>query len=116
MLRFMSDHPPRKAPRHDAATQEVIRIKAAKAVLAGKAPGEVAVIFGVSESAVGSWSREARRHGIGALKAGTLGRRIGQKRTLTAHQENQIRKWILEKDLQQLKLPPHRRLGDCGYR
>lgn len=101
----MSDHPPRKAPRHDATTQEVIRIKAAKAVLAGKTIGEVALVFGVSESAVGNWSRKARANGIGSLKAAPRGRRTGQKRTLTARQEKQLRKWILEKDPQQLKLP-----------
>jgi transposase len=101
----MSDYPPRKAPRHDATTQEFIRIKAAKAVLAGKMIREVAEIFGVSESAVGNWARKARQHGITSLNAAIRGRRAGQKRTLTARQESQLRKWILEKDPRNLKQP-----------
>lgn len=101
----MPDHPPRKSPRHDAATQEVIRTKAANAVLAGRTIREVAEIFGVSESAVGNWARKARQHGIASLKAVTRGRRTGQKRTLTVQQESKLRRWILEKDPQHLELP-----------
>ncbi|WP_367872789.1 helix-turn-helix domain-containing protein [Luteolibacter sp. Populi] len=101
----MPDHGPRQAPRHDAATQEVIRIKAAKSVLAGKTIKEVAEIFGVSRSAVGNWSRKARQHGINSLKAVSRGRRHGQKRVLDSQQEMRIQKWIREKDPQQFGLP-----------
>jgi transposase len=101
----MSGYPSRKAPRHNAATQEFIRIKAAKAVLAGKPAREVAEIFGVSASAVGNWARKARQHGIASLNAATRGRSAGQKRTLTAQQESQLKKWILEKDPRNPKQP-----------
>ena len=99
-----NNHTSRSAPRHSAATQEVIRMKAAQAVLAGTTIGEVAAVFNVSESAVGNWSRKARKEGIDALMSTARGRKTGEKRTLTSRQENQLRKWILEKDPQQLKL------------
>ena len=101
----MPDHGPRQAPRHDAATQEVIRIKAAKSVLAGKTIKEVAEIFGVSRSAVGNWSRRARQHGLDSLKSATRGRRHGEKRVLEYQQEMRIKRWVLENDPQQLGLP-----------
>ena len=95
----------RRAPRHSAATQQVIRMKAAQAVLDGKTVTDVAAVFGVSLTAAGNWARKARRHGIDSLGATARGRKAGEKRTLNTRQENQLRRWILEKDPRQLKLP-----------
>ncbi len=64
----------------------------------------VAEAFDVSPSAVHKWVVLFRQGGFKALKPEKRGRKTGQHRNLTVEQENDIRKLIVEKTPDQLKL------------
>jgi transposase len=83
--------------------QEVIRIKAVEAVLAGMPQAEAARIFGVSQWSVCQWMKKARKKGASALEARKRG---GQKQPLlTPLQSTAILRLIQDKHPEQLKLP-----------
>lgn len=86
-----------------AIAQEDIRLKAVKAVLAGKKQVEVARIFGVTRQAVGIWVKAQRAHGTKSLKAKSQGRPKGG--ALLPWQAAQIAKSIMDRTPEQLKLP-----------
>lgn len=86
-----------------AIAQEDIRLKAVKAVLAGKTQVEVARMFGVTRQAVGNWVKAHRTHGTKSLKAKSQGRPKGG--SLLPWQAAQIARSIMDRTPEQLKLP-----------
>ena len=84
-------------------TQEAIRIKAVKAVKAGKTQIEVAKIFGITRQALSKWIKKYHTAGAKSLKAKKQGRPKGG--TLLPWQAAQIVRTIQDKTPEQLKFP-----------
>ena len=85
------------------SAQESLRIRAVKAVLAGRTQVEVAGIFEVPRQTVGLWIKAHRRGGLRSLKAKKRGRPKGG--TLLSWQAAQIVRAITDRTPDQLKLP-----------
>jgi transposase len=85
-------------------TQEDLRRKAVKAVLAGRTRQEVGDLFGVSGKSVGVWVNNYLENGAKSLKANKRGRPKGGGRLLP-WQAAQIAKAVEDKNPDQLKLP-----------
>jgi len=86
-------------------TQEAMRRRAVAALKGGRSMKEVACIFGVSYSAVRNWNKKHKTGGRMALVSVKRGRKTGEKRHLSAVQESQLRRWIIDSTPDQLKLP-----------
>ncbi len=84
-------------------TQEAIRIKAVKAVIAGISQVEVAKIFVITRQALGKWINKYREDGAKSLKAKKQGRPKGG--ALLPWQAAQIVRTIQDKTPEQLKFP-----------
>jgi transposase len=74
-------------------------------VLSGKSRIEVAEAIGVNRRFVGDWVRGFERSGEMALAGGRRGRRPGEQKALTRRQETMIRRLIVGRCPDQLKLP-----------
>jgi transposase len=61
-----------------AKAQETLRIRAVKAVLAGRTQLEVAKKFFISRQVVGKWLKDYRAYGFKGLKTQALGRPRGK--------------------------------------
>src|SRR3989304_1111542 len=85
------------------SAQESLRIRAVKAVLAGRTQGEVAGIFGVPRQTVWLWGKAHRHGGLRSLKAKKRGRPKGG--TLLSWQAAQIVRAITDRTPDPLKLP-----------
>jgi transposase len=97
----MPKHDTRKLPR---IAVEAIRIKTVRAVVdQGMSQKEAAGIFGVTTTSVCLWVKAYRENGEKALRNKPLGRPRGQR--LTAVQAAGIRKSIVERCLDQPRLP-----------
>jgi transposase len=66
---------------------------------------EIAEALGVKPETISRWHAIYKEHGIKGLKMGTRGRKTGDFRTLSEHQEKEIQAAIKDKDPNQLKLP-----------
>lgn len=87
-----------------AAAQEEKRKQAARLYDSGYNYPEIARMVGVHKLTVGKWIRLYKEKGMLALKSQTKGRKQGTGRSLSAEQEKQIRKLIVDKTPDQLKL------------
>lgn len=85
--------------RHERRVQ-VIRLRKA-----GKTYEEIAEQLGLSRTGVFNICSRHAAEGAAALKDKVGGRKFGEKRLLTAPQENAMRKFIQDKTPDQLKLP-----------
>ena len=86
------------------SAQDAIRRKAVKAVVDGKmTQTQAANVFGVSRTSVCLWVKAYRQGGDDALKSKAKGRPAGGK--LTQKQEESIRKSVLGRNPDQLRLP-----------
>ena len=85
--------------RHERRVQ-VIRLRKA-----GKTYEEIAQQMGLSRTGVFNICSRHAAAGPAALKDAVGGRKVGEKRLLTAPQENAMRKFIQDKSPDQLKLP-----------
>lgn len=65
---------------------------------------EIAHVLGVNIGTIDRWRSNVKKLGANALKAKKRGREIGTDRRLTAEQEKEIQKKIIEKTPDQLKL------------
>ena len=74
-------------------------------VLGGTSRIEVAEAVGVNRRFVGEWVRAYRVAGDAALAGGRRGRRSGEQRALSGRQETMIRRLIVGRCPDQLKLP-----------
>ena len=91
--------------RGSQETQEAMRGRGVAALKRGRSIKEVAGTFGVSDSAVRNWNRKHKSGGRKALLSAKRGRKTGEKRSLSARQESQLRRWIIDSTPDQLKLP-----------
>jgi len=87
------------------STQAELRRVAVSMVLGGNSRIEVAAGVGVNRRFVGEWVRAYEQVGDAALAGGRRGRRPGEQKALTGHQEAMIRRLIVGKCPDQLKLP-----------
>lgn len=88
------------------SAQSAIRKRAVRAhIVDGVRQNEVAAMFGVSTVSVCKWVRQYRDGGEAALDGGRKGRKLGSGRLLLPTQERAIRKEIIDKNPEQLKLP-----------
>ena len=95
----------RTKSRGSQETQEAMRRRAVAAVKRGRSMKEVADTFGASYSAVRHWNKKHKAGGRKALVSARRGRKTGEKRHLSARQESQLRRWIIDATPDQLKLP-----------
>lgn len=98
-------HRPEDARRLAPATQAHVRRLAVKAVRTGSRQTAVAKTYGVSLRAVNQWVAIDKVGGLRALKPKRRGRRLGQGGRLRAAQAQRIRRLIVGKMPNQLKLP-----------
>jgi len=82
-----------------------LRKQAIRLIKTGKTQQEIADNFGVHLNTVGSWWRNYQKEGKKALHVNKRGLKSGQGRLLTAEQEKEIQKMIIDKTPDQLKLP-----------
>jgi len=82
-----------------------MRKQAIRLIKTGKTQQEIADNFGVHLNTVGSWWRNYQKEGEKALHVNKRGLKSGQGRVLTAEQEKEIQKMIIDKTPDQLKLP-----------
>jgi len=92
------------ARKLDSATQTHLRKLVVGAVRSGMTQTTAATTYGVSLRAVSKWMKLSREGGVRALKPGKRGRRPGGGR-LTAKQAARIRKLVIGRMPDQLKLP-----------
>lgn len=85
------------------AAQEALRIRAVAAVKTGMKHVEVAKLFGVARQTVDAWVVQHRRGGMSALRARRRGRPLGKQ--LTAQQGQRVKKLIVGRYPEQLRLP-----------
>lgn len=87
----------------DGKTQENNRIRAVLAVLKGHTQVAVAEIIGVKRQTVGKWMDEYRKNGLKGLQAKQKGPK--KKRKLSSEQIRYLKRKIIGKQPDQLKLP-----------
>jgi transposase len=97
-----SDRDFRKLP---PATQAELRRVAVNMVLSGKSRIEVAHAIGVNRRFVGEWVQAFEASGEAALAGGKRGRRPGEQKALSPRQEATIRRLVVGRCPDQLKLP-----------
>ncbi len=85
--------------------QHQLRKQAIRLRKSGKKYKEIADIVGVYPTTVGKWWRAYQKDGANSIRIKKRGRRTGACRTLTAEQEKQVQKVIVDKEPDQLKLP-----------
>ena len=71
----------------------------------GMTRGDIAPLVGAHRNTVGQWIRDWKQGGMKALKPDQPGRPVGSGRRLTAEQEEQIRRCLIDRCPDQLKLP-----------
>lgn len=84
-------------------TQYEIRKSIIRLLKSGKSGREVAKLLSVSEGHVSNTKKAYDERGIEGLKIGQRGRKIGEKRSLTPEQEEEIKSIIINKIPEQLK-------------
>lgn len=85
--------------------QETLRKRAVQAVFGGMKQYVVANAFGVSAYIISQWVKRYRTDGIQALNAHKKGPQQGTNTLLTSKQAGMIRRMIIDKCPEQLKLP-----------
>ena len=74
---------------------------AVKRVLKGESASAVIASYGLCRTTIYRWLRLAKRDGVAALDS-TIG--TGRTRTLTPEQEQEVKRWIVDKDPRQYNL------------
>jgi transposase len=105
VLYFVLMQRKRRKTRGTQEAQEAIRRRAVAAIRRGGSMKAVAETFGASYSAVRRWNQEHKVGGSKALASVQRGRKVGEGRWLSARQESQLRRWIIDATPDQLKLP-----------
>lgn len=95
----------RNKTRGTQAAQELIRRRLVAAVGKGRSIADAARAFGVGYTAAHGWCKAHRNGGAKALSSRKRGRKLGEKRRLTAKQEARLRQWVIDTTPEQLKLP-----------
>lgn len=84
--------------------QEALRKQIVRLRKAGRPNKDIAEIVGVSESHCSRVWKRYQQDGLSAIAKGQRGRRHGDQRTLTADQEADIKRLLIDKSPSQLKL------------
>ncbi|MDH3660792.1 MAG: IS630 family transposase [Alphaproteobacteria bacterium] len=66
---------------------------------------EIALVVGVHPSTISGWWQAYQKQGIAGIEIKKRGRRVGQGRRLDAKQEDQLRRLLIDKTPDQMKLP-----------
>lgn len=98
-------HVMRFKARGTQEAQELIRRRCVAAIRKGMSITKAAEAFGVSYTAAHRWQNLHKQAGSKSLVARKRGRRHGEQRKLRATQEAQLRRWIIDRTPEQLKLP-----------
>jgi transposase len=92
------------ARKHTQEVQEQLRRQIVKLRKQGRSNQDIAEIVGVSEPHASRVWHRWLTEGEAAIRKGQRGRRHGEKRSLTAQQESQIQRLLVDKTPDQLKL------------
>lgn len=95
----------RDARKLGSEAQLELRRRAVALRKKGRKHGEIAELLEVSESAVRKWWSLYRRGGMRALSLGRRGRPKGSCRSLACEQERRVKRMIIDKTPEQLKMP-----------
>lgn len=93
------------ARKHSPETQYEIRKQVIRLRKRGMANKVLAEAVGISEGRASKIWRSYIKEGSKAIGLGKRGRRTGEKRTLTTEQETQMKRALIDKTPDQLKLP-----------
>jgi len=93
------------ARRHSPQTQYEIRKQVIRLRKQGVKNAVVATGLGISAGCASTIWQSYRKEGSEAIKPGRRGRRTGEQRTLSPDQESELRKALIDKTPDQLKLP-----------
>jgi transposase len=93
------------ARKHSSETQYEIRKQVVRLRKQGFLNKDVAEGVGVSVGRASKIWQSYAKEGSKAIKLGRRGRRTGEKRTLTTEQEGQVKRALIDKTPDQLKLP-----------
>jgi transposase len=93
------------ARKHNQQTQYELRKQIIRSRKKGMSNKAAADLVGISEAHASTIWQKYLKGGIEAIKPGVRGRRHGEQRTLTAEQEASLRKLLVDKTPDQLKLP-----------
>lgn len=85
--------------------KEAIRKRAIRLLVGGKSQKEVSLLLCVNKNSVNTWHKNYKKFGYKGLKEKAQGHKKGIGRLLTAEQEQQVQKTIIDKMPDQLKLP-----------
>jgi transposase len=97
--------PPRTMKTLDAATQAELRQRVMTAVADGMGQSEAARTFGVGARSVRRWVAQIKVDGPEAIAPKRRGRRTGEAGALTARQAERIKRLVIGRLPDQLKLP-----------
>lgn len=95
----------RDARKLKSAAQEELRQRAIKLSEAGYAQGKVGELLEVHRSTVNRWVGVAKKKGIKALASKKRGPKFGGRSQLTPEQQKVIRRLLIDRTPEQLKLP-----------
>ena len=95
----------RDARKLGSEAQYELRRRAVTLRKKGRQHAEIAEVLEVSESAVRKWWALYRSGGMRALRLGKRGRPEGSCRTLDREQERRVKRMIIDKTPEQLKMP-----------
>jgi transposase len=84
--------------------QEQLRKQAIRLHKKGMSYKKISEVIGASRNSVSIWCRQYEQHGASAIKSKTRGIKVGMNRTLTKSQEDEVRRCIIDKMPDQLKL------------
>ena len=85
--------------------QQQLRHQAIRLREDGRTYGEIALVVGVHPSTISGWWQSYQKQGVAGIEIKKRGRRLGQGRRLDAKQEDQLRRLLIDKTPDQLKLP-----------
>ena len=85
--------------------REAIRKRGISLIKSGKRKGDVANLFGVNKNTVSNWYKSYKNAGSKGLVDKKRGAKSENCKLLTAAQEKQLQKWIIDKYPEQYKLP-----------
>jgi transposase len=93
------------ARKHSPQTQYEIRKQVVRLRRQGFANKDLAEGLGISVGRASKIWQRYKKEGSKAIKLGVRGRRLGEQRTLSSDQESELRKALIDKTPDQLKLP-----------
>jgi transposase len=85
--------------------QQQLRHQAIRLREDGRTYDEIALVVGVHPSTISGWWQAYQKQGMAGIEIKKRGRRLGQGRRLDAKQEEQLRRLLMDKTPDQLKLP-----------